>query len=593
MDERDQIKERVDVAELIGEYVPLKKAGTNFKGLCPFHNEKSPSFMVSPDKQIWHCFGCGKGGDAFSFLMEKEGMDFPEALRTLAKRTGIQLKPRNPKIWTRKNKLFEISNLASRYFSKAFLESREAEIARQHIAKRKFTPEILKEFQVGYSPDSWDIVSKFLRSKEYIDEDIFAAGLTVKKDNGGYYDRFRGRLMFPIKNLHGDVVAFGARTLKNEDAKYINTQETEIYQKSWVMYGLYDARGEIRKKDLAIIVEGYTDVMASHQVGITNVVASSGTALTEGHLRLLKRYTKKLTLAFDMDLAGDMATKRGISLALAEGFDVSVVRLPAGKDPADLAIEDAKAWQQAIKTRQPIMEYFFDSAFTGKDVNNVEDKKTITRELLPVIKKIENEVERHHYLQSLAGKLSVPEETLREALEKTRLKRVQPTPKSENKAGQKEQDLLAKRFLGLALKMPDEMEYVLDHFDKEFLPSEELRKLYIKLETFYNTNRSYTAKQFAQSLSTESNLQTDLVPQLLLYIEKDFATVDPETMSQELKTCVSLLRRDFLKSQLRKISEQLASAEKESQSSQVAELSTKFTRLSGELRDAEKQLNRE
>jgi len=200
MDERDQIKDRIDIVELINEYVPLKKAGANFKAPCPFHQEKTPSFMVSPGKQIWHCFGCGKGGDAFTFLMEKEGIDFPEALRTLAKRAGVELKPRNPKLWSRKNKLYEINNLAARYFHEAFWKSREGESARQYMAKRGFKKETLDDFLVGYSPDSWDILSTFLRKKGYKDEDIYAAGLSVRKDRGGFYDRFRGRLMISLSH---------------------------------------------------------------------------------------------------------------------------------------------------------------------------------------------------------------------------------------------------------------------------------------------------------------------------------------------------------------------------------------------------------
>ncbi len=593
MDEKDQIKDRIDIAEFIGEYIDLKKAGSNFKGACPFHNEKTPSFMVSPDKQIWHCFGCNKGGDVFTFLMEKEGMEFPEALRALAKRAGVEIKPRNPKIWSKKNKLYEISNLASKYFHQVFLKSQEGKIARDYISKRKFSSEILEKFQVGYSADAWDILSKFLRTKGYSDEDIFAAGLSVQNKKGGYYDRFRGRLMFPIKNLHGDVIAFGGRTLRDEDAKYINTQETEIYSKSWVMYGLYEARGEIRQKDLAIIVEGYTDVMASHQAGVTNVVASSGTALTEEHLKLLKRYTKNIALAFDMDLAGDMATKRGIELALSQGFNVSIVRLPEGKDPGELAISDKQAWENSIKTPQPIMDFFFDRAFANRDVKNVEHKKEISRDLLPVIKKIDHDIEQFHFLEKLANKLSVPTEILQQALRKINLPRETTKVKSKVANKSPETDLLAKRFLGLALKLPDEMEYILDNFDKDYLESEDLRELYTSLETYYNTNRSYTAKQFQQDLTKENEIQGNLVPELLLYVEKDLVEADQDMLGQELKICLNLLRKSFLKNKLQSTSDLLAQAEREGKVNEIEDISTEFTRLTSELRETEKQLNRE
>jgi len=590
MNERDQIKDRIDIVELINEYVPLKKAGANFKAPCPFHQEKTPSFMVSPSKQIWHCFGCGKGGDAFTFLMEKEGMDFPEALRTLAKKTGVELKPRNPKIWTRKNKLYEINNLAARYFHEAFWKSREGEAARQYMKQRKFTKETLDNFLVGYSPDSWDILSAFLRKKGYSEEEINNAGLTVRKDQGGFYDRFRGRLMFPIKNAHGDAVAFGARQLKSEDtgAKYINTPETEIYQKSWVLYGLSDARSEIRGQDLGIIVEGYTDVLASHQVGIKNVVASSGTALTEGHLDLLKRYTNNLVLAFDMDLAGDMATKRGIDLALNRGFDIKVAKLPVEKDPADVALADPKSWKKIAGSGQPIMKYFFTSALAGKNLEEAADKKEIAAELLPVIKKIGNEIERHHYIQTLAEKINVPEDSLISAMRKVGVQRRMESAPEKFPSADRSPTSLESRFLGLLLKNPGEIEYVLDHFDVNFLAESAHRNLYLHLEKFYNTNRSYTADEFLDYLKKDEVKLADLVSTLLLEVDKDFEESDAELFAEELKSCINLLEKSYLKKRLRELSDEVSRAEKVEDTKAIENLTSEFTRLTNQLRETEK-----
>ncbi|MFC1721987.1 DNA primase [Patescibacteria group bacterium] len=597
MDERDQIKDRIDIVELINDYVPLKKAGANFRAPCPLHQEKTPSFMVSPTKQIWHCFGCGKGGDVFTWLMEKESMEFPEALRTLAKRAGVELKPRNPKIWTQKNKLYEINNLAARYFHEAFKQSREGEIARGYMSKRKFTDDILEQFLVGYSPDSWEILNRWLRKKGYSAEVILAAGLTVKKDQGGHYDRFRGRLMFPIKNTHGDVVAFGARQLQEKTgAKYINTPETDIYHKSWVMYGLDNARGEIRQQDLAVVVEGYTDVLASHQVGIKNVVASSGTALTEGHLELLKRYTSNLALAFDMDLAGDMATKRGIELALARGFDIKIIKLPAGQDPADVALRSKESWQQAINQRQPIMEFFFADVLAGRDLKKVGDKKVVVKELLPIIKRIESEVERHHYLHDLASRLQVPEEALLASLQKTdsfgdqrQNKTTKPAAKD---IASKPGEVLEKRFLGLLLKQPQEMEYTLDHFDTDYLENRRLRTLYSQLEKLYNTNRSFTAEEFTKYLQiAERDLATEVL-KLLLCIEKDFDGADVEILGEELKACIFLLQKKYIKKRLQGLSDEIARAESVKDTNVIEELSSEFTRLTNQLRETEQQISR-
>ncbi len=597
MDERDQIKERLDIVDLISEYLLLKKSGTNFKAPCPFHQEKSPSFMVSPDKQIWHCFGCGKGGDIFTFIMEKEGMEFGEALRTLAQKAGIEIKPRNPEAWSRKNKLYEINNLAAKYFHQAFLKSHEAKIARDYFAKRQFNAQTIEEFSIGYSPNSWDILSTFLKKRNYTDDDIFAAGLTVRKDRGGYYDRFRGRLMFPIKNVHGDVVGFGGRVLRNDDqgAKYLNTPETEIYHKSWILYGLSAARSAIRTAQQAIIVEGYTDILASHQSGVKNVVASSGTALTDGHLELLKRYTKNIALAFDMDLAGDLATRRGIDLALQRGFNVTVIKLPAEKDPGDLAVKNPAAWKQAIADQRPIMEYFFETARRGRDPAKVTDKKKMAAELLPVIKRIDNNVEQYHYLERLAKIIAVPTDTLQASISKLpvanpvrdRRPPVDPaTPEKISGAA-----ALENRLLGLLIRLPAEMEYLLDHFDSEYLVDEKIRKLYSRLETQYNSERWKTEAELLLQLKKADPAEEAFAKQLVFQVEQDFQDVDVETLSAELRICLRLLKRRYLKQKLQDISGQIFQAESKSQVNDIEHWSSEFSRRSAELQNLEKEIN--
>ncbi len=597
MDERDQIKERLDIVDLISEYLPLKKAGTNFKAPCPFHQEKTPSFMVSPDKQIWHCFGCGKGGDIFTFIMEKEGMEFGEALRTLAKKAGVEIKPRNPEAWSRKNKLYEINNLTTRYWHQAFLKSREADIARRYFVKRQFNAQTIEEFSIGYAPNSWDITSTFLKKRDYTADDIFAAGLTVRKDSGGYYDRFRGRLMFPIKNVHGDVVGFGGRVLRADDqgAKYLNTPETEIYHKSWILYGLSAARSAIRTAQQAIIVEGYTDVLASHQSGVQNVVASSGTALTEGHLDLLKRYTKNIALAFDMDLAGDMATRRGIDLALQRGFNVTVVKLPAEKDPGDLAVKDPAAWKQAVNDQRPIMEYFFETSLRGRDPQKVASKKKIAGELLPVIKRIDNNVEQYHYLERLAKLIAVPTDTLQAAIRK--LPNAAPVrdrrPKDAVAPGDKISGAAAleNRLLGLLIRAPSDMEYALDHFDSEYLVDAKSRQLYTRLESIYNTERWKSEKELLVQLRREDPALEERAKQLVFQVEQDFESADPEMISAELRICLRLLKRHWLKQKLQEISGQIFKAESRQQTDEVERRSSEFSRRMGELQNLEKEIN--
>ncbi len=597
MDERDQIKERLDIVDFISEYLPLKKAGTNFKAPCPFHNEKTPSFMVSPDKQIWHCFGCGKGGDIFTFIMEKEGLEFGEALRTLGQRAGVEIKPRNPQQWGRKNKLYEINNLAAKYFHQAFLKSREAKIARDYFVKRQFNAQTIEEFSIGYSPNSWDLTGTFLKKRGYSDEDIFSAGLSVRKDRGGYYDRFRGRLMFPIKNIHGDVVGFGGRVLRADDrgAKYLNTPETEIYHKSWVMYGLSAARSAIRASQQVIVVEGYTDVLASHQSGVKNVVASSGTALTDGHLELLKRFTKNIALAFDMDLAGDLATRRGIDLALQRGFNVTVIKLPAEKDPGDLAVKDPAAWKQAIKDQRPIMEYFFESTLRGRDPDKISDKKKIAAELLAVIKRIDNNVEQYFYLERLAKTVQVPPETLQAAIRKLpgpkpALSR-RPAPAPDQAAAKNVAAVLENRLLGLLVRLPGEMEYILDNFDPDYLNQPENRQFYILLEKRYNTERWKTEAELLAQLKKIQPETEARAKQLVFQIEQDFEAADPEALAEELRICWRLLKRRFLKQKLQEISGQIFQAESHRQAGEVERWSTEFSRRTAELQNLETEIN--
>ena len=316
----DEIKQRLDVVDIVREYVPLQQAGTNWRARCPFHNEKTPSFMVSKEKQIWHCFGCGKGGDLIEFVKEIEGIEFPEALRILAQKAGVVLRRQDPKVISVKTRLFDLMAEATNFFI-GKLNFIEAGQARKYLAERGLKEETLKEWQIGWALDSWDELAKYLQNKGFSDNQIVASGMVVKKQSGaGHYDRFRGRIMFPIFDVSGSVVGFTGRILIETDksgGKYVNTPQTTIYDKSRVIFGLDKAKQEIRKKDLAVVVEGQMDVIASHQVGVCNVVASSGTALTNQQVGLLSRYTKNLAFCFDADSAGEQATKRGIDIALA------------------------------------------------------------------------------------------------------------------------------------------------------------------------------------------------------------------------------------------------------------------------------------
>lgn len=345
MSQSEEIKSKLDIVEVIREYIPVKAVGANFQALCPFHNEKSPSFVISPEKQIWHCFGCGRGGDVFAFVMEKEGLGFMEVLRLLAPKAGVVLQYENQQEYSERNRLLDILELAGKYYAH-ILSTPIGREAREYLIKRGLSDENITEWQLGYSQDSWSGLYDFLKArpltgKKYTDEEILSAGLTVKKEaqnsgGRGYYDRFRDRIMFPIWNVNNNLIAFTARVNPNKEqtekmGKYINSPQTKIYDKSRVLFGLNKAKSAIRQEDMAIVVEGQMDAISCHNHGFKNVVASSGTALTTEQVALIKRFTNNLALLFDMDAAGQMAADRGIKEALAQEMNLKIIVLSSGR----------------------------------------------------------------------------------------------------------------------------------------------------------------------------------------------------------------------------------------------------------------------
>jgi DNA primase len=440
----DEIKERLDIVDVISGYVPLKKAGRNFKGLCPFHTEKTPSFIVFPDTQSWHCFGaCGTGGDVFSFIMKRENIEFSEALQLLAKRAGVELAPRGPAETAeekRKERLRETNAAAAQYFHNLLLQSEEGARAREYLARREIASETISAFQLGYALDAWEALKGHLVGRGYDVADILAAGLIVEREGGGYYDRFRGRLIFPIRDMRGQVIGFGGRVLDDGLPKYLNSPQTPLFDKSSVLYGIDLAKGAIRRENTAVIVEGYMDVLMAHQHGIANVVASMGTALTEAQLRLLKRLTKKFTLALDADAAGDQATLRGLALAREtldrqivpvptprglisyEGrldAEIRIITLPEGKDPDEVIREDPDRWNELVRAALPVVDYYFGALTSDLDLNSAKGKSEAVRRLLPIIREITDSTEQTHYVQKLSRLVREDERKLQARLKGT------------------------------------------------------------------------------------------------------------------------------------------------------------------------------
>jgi len=333
----EDVKQRLNIVEVISAYVPLKKAGRNYKGLCPFHNEKTPSFVVFPDTQRWHCFGaCGSGGDVINFVMRREGLPFVEALKMLAARVGVELTPPTPAQEAEaeeRRRLWDVNRLAAEYFHRLLMESDEAAQARSYLAGRGLQAETLRAFQVGYARDTWQALSDYLGSQGWREADLTKAGLVSERESGGSYDRFRGRIVYPIRDARGHVCGFGGRVLDDSLPKYLNSPQTPVFDKGGVLYGIDLAREMIRRSETAVLVEGYMDVLMAHQAGFRNVVGAMGTALSEAQIAILKPLTKRLVLALDPDVAGDKATLRGLEVA-KEALDARVVPVPtAGADP--------------------------------------------------------------------------------------------------------------------------------------------------------------------------------------------------------------------------------------------------------------------
>ncbi|MFA6255523.1 MAG: DNA primase [Patescibacteria group bacterium] len=586
----EEIKARVDIVDLISEYIRLKQAGANnWKALCPFHNEKTPSFMVSKDKQFWHCFGCSEGGDIFTFIQKIEGIEFPEALRLLAQKAGVKLVAENPELSSQRNRLLDVIQLAADFWHQTLLTSPSAQKARDYLKKRKVEEKIIAEFKLGYAPDSWDNLIKFLKSRRFSDSEIFLAGLSVKKERGSdFYDRFRDRLMFPINDLQGSPIGFSGRTLKVDEqgGKYINTPQTLVYNKSLAVFNLDKARSEIKKQDLAIIVEGQMDVLASVQAGTENVIASSGTALTLDQLKILKRYTKNLAMAFDMDIAGEGAAKRGIDLALSEEMNVKVIVLPKGKDPDECIKNNPADWLAAVKNAKSIMEYYFDQTFARLNLSKVEDKKTAAKILLPVINKIGNKIEQTHWLQKLAESLKVSEKILWESIAKQEVKRSSVDSKNVPNTAKDRNLMLIEQILAIALKHPTNISYLVANVTPDLIGDNQLNCLYKKLVIYY-TDDIKSNKEIFDLQEFHSKLQEQelaaLTDKLVLLAEKDFFDFDSETIRDEMIKAVNFFKRDCYNCQLKEVSEKLKLAETNGKDEEVKKFIEQFNEVVAQL----------
>lgn len=582
-DQIEEVKQKTDIVSLISDYVELKKAGRNYKALCPFHSEKTPSFMVSPELQIFKCFGCQKGGDAIAFLQEYEGMDFGEALKFLADRVGVKLKPFRGDQKSYKEKLYEINSSASYFFSWILKNHALGKPALDYLQKeRKIAFKTIEFFKLGFSPENPLGLKKFLVDKKKIDVgDLEKVGLIYFKD-GQLIDRFRGRIIFPLFDHRGNIVGFSGRVLPKDEnsdlAKYINTPETEIYHKSKILYGLNFTKGEIKKRNEAVIMEGDLDVISSWQAGIKNVVAVKGSGLTEDQVRLISRFSKRLVLALDMDPAGDEAARRAIMQAEVQGLEVRVARLKGFKDPDEAARKNPKALKDAIQNSLGVWDFLIASVFSRYKGETGTDKAKISRELVPILAAIPDRIVQAHYVSQVAKKLDVPVDAVFEQIEVAGLK-LKRTPSLEIARPEKKsrQALLEERLLTIAFRF--EPKLLLKNDIKESLQTPLAKRIFEEFLLFFKKHRSFDPSLFA------SELPKELVQAFTDMVLKDIKEVDEESANyeKEFELVKKELKALFIKNELKDLAKKIQLYEGKGENGELQFLEEKFGVLTKKL----------
>lgn len=581
MDQVEEVLSKVDIVELINERSALKKTGRNFRTNCPFHSEKTPSFIVSPERQIFKCFGCGIGGNAYKFLMEYEKMDFGEALRFLADRVGVKLKSYQPNSEeTKRRRLYEINHLAAEAYHFLLTEHRAGKMARDYLANRGVSQEMIAEFSLGYAPNRYEFLAKFLVEKKgFSFEEVEASGLVFKNQRGKLTDRFRGRIMFPLYDHRDNIVGFSGRIIIPQDdvGKYINTPETAIYHKSQLLFGFNKVKEFLRKTKQVVIVEGEFDMISPYQVGIKNIVAIKGSALTEEQIRLLSRYVEELVLALDADSAGDAAARRGIQLAVNEGLNVKVVDLGKFKDPDEAARTDSNYLKKQIKEARSIFDFYLQSALERFDTNTAWGKKKAVDEVAQILAGIEDEILQSHYVGVLTNKLKVNQEAIWERLRRSGSSsdegqgRYQPPLQQPRK--NRRQVLLD--YLFTLCFQEKRHQDLIDLEIKSLVANPGLERIIDLLEKYLANNKHFDSQKFASDL-----------PEELLSIFNNFFTyplpeklADPQFQEKEINQVKQELRLIDLEERKSKLSAQVRQAEEAGQEKEVEEFSSQVDEI--------------
>lgn len=567
MDQVAQIREKIDLVSLISEYLPLKQLGRNFKRTCPFHNEKSPSFVVSPERQIWHCFGCGKGGDAFTFLMEYENLEFFEALRILAKKAGIELitSQYDAGLSSQKEIIFRINRIAAEFYHFLLTRHNAGKIALQYLLeKRKIKPQVIDTFMLGFSPRSGNVLSNYLlQKKSFTRKDILASGISLER-RGEMMDFFLNRLMFPLFDHRENIIGFSGRSLDSstgiDGPKYVNTRETLVYHKGSTFFGLNITKQEIKKDNKAIIMEGEFDVMSSFQEGIGNVVAVKGTALTDAQVNLISRFATKVCLCFDKDSAGKEAIKRSVPLLEKKGLTVTVIGFKDGKDADEIAHKDPIELKKAVKNDIPVYDYLFFDVLSRFDKKEAIGKKNISEELLPFFAVIDNEIVKEHYLKKLSQELDVSYESILRQVEKISQKSKQSAVQERLIDKKSRLELLEQYLLALVLQSKDpnfllrKAVKILANFRFKI---ESFQKLFDHLVDFTSKQNNFDSNQFLRILPKELVNAFDVC--FLLPLPKNLTD---EKIEEEVEKVARALSSIDIHSRIKELGEQIKDREK-------------------------------
>ena len=584
MDQVSQIREKIDIVSFISEFIPLKKTGRNFKANCPFHGEKTPSFVVSPERQIWHCFGCSKGGDVYTFLMEYERLEFPEALRTLAKRAGIELKTqeKNPGLATQKERLYQINSLTKEYYHYVLTQHPAGKRALEYLKNRGVSDKIIQTFRLGFAPTRNALTKYLLSKKKFAREDLVASGVAFQK---GYdtVDFFRGRLMFPLIDHRDNVVGFAGRILDNSTttSKYINTRETLIYHKGEQFYGLNITKEAIRRENQAIIVEGEFDVITCFENGVANVVAVKGTALTEAQVNLLGRFAQKITFCFDGDKAGQEAIKRSLTVVEKKGLTPTVIEIPGGKDPDEALKKEPGLFKKAVKEDSGIYDYLFEKTLANVAIETVEGKKAFADLMLPVVAPIKNEIIKEHYIKKISAELDTSYESVMRELEKIQVPRHVQAQQIAAKQKRSKEELLEEYLLALILQSDMPKKALADAMEvlSEIMPKERAyHKIMDHLLTHFQKQEGFNSSVFGSDLPQElvSVYDTSFLVALPHFADEKHA-------EDEVKKIAGQLKRLYIQKRLKNLANEIQQKEKEGNEKEAESLQKQYSSLAGML----------